>query len=319
MWHGSIGIGGLALLVCLGSAGCGQSSDSGESRAAAGTQTDAGGPGISGHSGSGGSGGQAGPGGAAGDTSGRGGNAADAGQPSNGGSSGQANPGGTAGDTTGSGGATGGQGGQPGGAVELSGVTNARQTGGLLATNGQRLRANVLIRSGHLGGLDSTGCAQFEALGIRTVIDLRDADDAAQTPDASCAVDTAVYYNADLPKLLPPSEQSYLDTLDAAEPVLGEIFSRLGATDGLPAIVHCVIGRDRASLVVALVLLSLGVPEDQVLLDFEQNQDSSVTVDPAWMAGVLARIDTAGGIDAYLTEHGVTNQELVALRTGALE
>ncbi len=216
-------------------------------------------------------------------------------------------------------GGAGGQSGVPGGPVELSGVTNARQTGGLTTADGQRVRDDVIIRSGHLGTLDSTGCAQFEALGINTVIDLREAANAAQTPDAECATSTAVYFNADLPRLLPPSEQVYLDTLDATEPVLDEIFAQLAAADALPVIIHCVIGRDRASLVVALVLLALGVPQDQVLADFEHNQDASVTVDPAWLNGVLQRIDAAGGIETYLGLHGVTSEQLTDLRAMALE
>jgi len=228
--------------------------------------------------------------------------------------------GGSAGTTTGAGGqGSGGDIGVTGGPVELSGVTNARQTGGLTTSSGQRVRDDVIIRSGHLGSLDSTGCDQFEALGINTIIDLRDAADAAQTPDAACATSTAVYFNADIPRLLPPSEQIYLDTLDAIEPVLDEIFAQLAAADALPVVIHCVIGRDRASLVTAIVLLALGVPEDQVLADFELNQDASVTTDAAWMSGVLQRIDDAGGIEAYLDLHGVTSAQLTALRTMALE
>ena len=77
------------------------------------------------------------------------------------------------------------------------------------------------------------------------------------------------------------------------------------------------IGRDRASLVMALVLLALGVPEDQVLADFEQNQEA--VVDAGWMTGVLDRIDLAGGIEAYLAQFGVTSQQLESLRAMALQ
>jgi protein-tyrosine phosphatase len=208
-------------------------------------------------------------------------------------------------------------GGAVGGAVALDGVVNARHTGGLTTTDGRVVRDFVLIRSGQLTSLSS--CAPLEALGIRTVIDLRAASAVATEPDAACVQSTTAYYNADLPKLLPPSEQVYLDTLDATEPKLADIFARLSADQALPAIIHCVIGRDRASLMMALVLLALGVPQDQVLADFENNQAEGTDVDPVWMSGVLARIEQAGGIEAYLAQYGVTVEMLASLRQMALE
>jgi len=202
-----------------------------------------------------------------------------------------------------------------GGPVELGPVTNARHTGGLTTSTGLAVRANVLIRSGQI--TDPAACPQLEALGVRTVVDLRAASAVQAEPDAACVVSGTNYYNADVPKLLPPGAEVYLQTLDALEPKLAEIFTRLSGNDALPAIIHCVIGRDRASLTMALVLMSLGVPREQVLADFENNQD--VDVDRAWMNGVLARIDQAGGIETYLSQHGVTEERLRALRTMALQ
>jgi hypothetical protein len=219
-------------------------------------------------------------------------------------------------DEDASGDASGGSG-TAGGAVALDSVVNARHTGGLTTADGRTVRDKVLIRSGQLTDLSS--CAPLEALGIRTVIDLRAASAVATEPDVACVQSTTAYYNADLPKLLPPSEQVYLETLDATEPKLADIFVRLSADQALPAIIHCVIGRDRASLVMALVLLALGVPQDQVLADFDSNQDEQTDVDPTWMSGVLARIEQAGGIEAYLMQHGVTSETLTGLRQMALE
>ena len=212
--------------------------------------------------------------------------------------------------------ASGGQVGTPGGPVQLDGVFNARQTGGLTTADGQRVRDNVLIRSGALTALTATGCEQLAALGVVSVVDLRAAAVVAQEPDAACVASTAAYYNADLPKILPPTVESYLQTLDATEPVLPAIYGHL-ADHGLPAVVHCVIGRDRASMMMAILLLSLGVPQAQVVADFETNQETDV--DASWLDGVLDRIEQAGGIDSYLASHGVTDAQLTALRGAALE
>ena len=204
-----------------------------------------------------------------------------------------------------------------GGPVSLDGVVNARQTGGLVTSDGRRVRQNVLIRSGQLSTLTADGCDAFEALGIRTVIDMRSASEVSSDPDAQCVHSAASYYDADVPKILPPSEQSYVQTLDALEPVLAEIFTRLAASEAVPAIIHCVIGRDRASLTTALVLMAIGVPVDAVLADMVHNQETEVQI--AWMNGVIDRVDQAGGIGVYLADQGVTEQQTDALREMALE
>jgi hypothetical protein len=130
---------------------------------------------------------------------------------------------------------------------------------------------------------------------------------------------STAYYLADLPKILPPSPTSYTQTLDAAEPKLAAIWGHLSGTDALPAIVHCVIGRDRASLLTAMLLLSLGVPQDQVVQDFVSNQDPTVSVEASWLQPMLDRVNAAGGIDAYLLSHGVTQAMLDQFRGMALE
>jgi len=205
-----------------------------------------------------------------------------------------------------------------GGPVELSGVFNARHTGGLIASNGKRVRDYVLIRSGELSGLDDTGCSQVEALDTQSVVDLRAAQAASDTPDADCATAGPSYYQADLPKRTNPSPDVYVEILHDVEPKLAAIFGHL-ADHGLPGIIHCVIGRDRAGLTTALVLLSLGVPEDQVLTDFVVNQDASVTTETAWLQAVLDEINGAGGIVTYLESQGVTAAQISALQDMVLE
>jgi hypothetical protein len=252
--------------------------------------------GVDGASGSG----QAGQGGYAGEPSVTGGAGGVAGQPGSGGS---------AGSTT-----------QPvGGPVDLPGVYNARNEGGLVTASGQRVKHQVLIRSGHLADLGSAGCQRLGDLGIRSVVDLRAAEDASATPDAPCVASTTKYYLADLPKILPPSAASYGQTLDAAEPKLAAIFAHLSAAQALPSVVHCVIGRDRASLVMAVLLLALGVPQSEVANDFVENQDASVDVDAAWLAPLFDRVSAAGGIEPYLLAHGVTQVMIDKLRSLALE
>jgi protein-tyrosine phosphatase len=206
-----------------------------------------------------------------------------------------------------------------GGAVVFPGVFNARNEGGYLTVSGQRIKHQVLIRSGHLADLGASGCQRFEELSIRSVLDLRAADDAASNPDAACVTQHASYTLVDLPKILPPSVDAYRQTLDATEPKLSIIFSKLSEDGALPAIVHCVIGRDRASLVSAVLLLALGVSQEDVKKDFVDNQDDTVHVEAAWLSPLLDRVDGAGGIEPYLLSHGVTQAMIERFRVQALE
>ncbi len=206
-----------------------------------------------------------------------------------------------------------------GGSVVLDSVFNTRQVAGLGTSDGKCIREKVLIRSGHLAALSTTGCGQVNVMGIRSVIDLRSSAETAAEPDASCILTATRYLHADLPKILPPTETSYKDTLDAAESKLDDIFAHLAVEGGLPVLVHCIIGRDRAGIVSSVLLRALGVPREQVVSDFVTNQDPSVSVQPSWMNAVMDRIDQAGGIDSYLQQHGVTAAQTAQLKSMALQ
>lgn len=227
-----------------------------------------------------------------------------------------AGTGGLAGEPTGDDGAGEGTTAAPGPVDLGAGVVNARKVGGLATASGQRVRAGALIRSGELS---QVACDRLQALGVVTVVDLRDATDAGANPDATCVTEDSRYFLADLPKILPPTAEAYLQTLDATEPKLDAIFTELTREGALPAVIHCVIGRDRASLTMALVLLGLGVPRADVERDFVENHDTAGSTSAEWMSGVFARIEAAGGIEAYLSAHGVTAEDLALLRAQALE
>jgi protein-tyrosine phosphatase len=48
----------------------------------------------------------------------------------------------------------------------------------------------------------------------------------------------------------------------------GELFARLADRGRLPAVIHCLGGKDRTGLTVALLLTALGVPREIVLDDY---------------------------------------------------
>jgi len=224
-----------------------------------------------------------------------------------GGSAGDANDAGVGGDGASS----------PGVWLELDGVTNARDLGGFAAADGKAVRWRVLMHGGDLSGLSAAGCEAWAALGVHTLVDVREAAEAAATPDAACA--TQGYHNVPLTKLLPPSEANYLQLLAGSGPAFAEIFALLAAPDALPFFHHCVIGRDRASVVSALILLALGVSEQDVVTEFLRSNDVGTTVEAAWIQAIIDEVAGQGGIESYLGSLGVTAAQLEALRAAALE
>lgn len=199
-----------------------------------------------------------------------------------------------------------------GGPVEIGGVFNARHVGQLIAGS-KRLRDHILMRSGDLSAITSAGCAMLDTLKVRAIIDLRDEPDLSNRPDAACGSTARAYVQVTLPKLLPPSVGNYNAMLDALEPKTAALFAALAVADG-PVLIHCVIGRDRAMLTTALVLLALGVEPRMVIMDAATNHDPSVTVDAAWFTGLVSRVQAAGGIEGYLAIHGVAAGQLAELR-----
>jgi hypothetical protein len=204
-----------------------------------------------------------------------------------------------------------------GGPVDIGGVFNARHVG-TLAAGSKHLRDHILIRSGDLYDITEAGCATLGNLNLRTILDLRDEPNLSNRPDPSCGNAERSNVKVTLPKLLPPNVDNYNATLDATEPKLSALFTALVAANG-PVLIHCVIGRDRATLTTALVLLALGVDEATVLADATTNQDPSVAVEATWFSGAITRIQGAGGIEPYLLQHGVTAAQLAELSSEMTE
>jgi protein tyrosine phosphatase (PTP) superfamily phosphohydrolase (DUF442 family) len=196
-------------------------------------------------------------------------------------------------------------------------VTNAREIGGYALTGGGFVDCGKIMRGGHLGNLSVDGCGEFSGLGIKTVIDLRMESERTQSPEAACVTDQATVINATLPKL-DPSADNYVALLDETGTVAA-LFEALGSSGSYPVYIHCVIGRDRASTMTALVLMALGAPDQTVVDEFDLNNDADVSVDTDYIQAVIDEIMNRGGIEAYLTFVGVTTAQLEVLRSEAIK
>lgn len=170
----------------------------------------------------------------------------------------------------------------------LGGVHNFRDYGGYRAASGM-LKRGLLFRSGQHAGAGAEDLDRIHALNLRTVVDLRgDAERAAMPcvrhPEFGAAVLFAPGETAGIE--LAPHEEAGAGIATAGEaraamtrlyenmpfrPVLVKSL-RLYMTalaDGQGAsLVHCLAGKDRTGLAVALVHDLLGVHPDDIMADY---------------------------------------------------
>jgi protein-tyrosine phosphatase len=172
----------------------------------------------------------------------------------------------------------------PGEAVAVDGAPNFRDIGGYEASDGRRVRSGRLFRSGMLAGVTDEGIATLGSLGIRTVIDLRtqvevDTFGPDRLPDDTRVVQIRIpSAGADpmviealktghfpyLPNLMSVNRAYITD--DAAE--FGELLTLLADPANVPAVFHCLGGKDRTGVSTALFLTILGVPWPTVRDDY---------------------------------------------------
>mgnify|MGYP003310113186 FL=1 len=165
-------------------------------------------------------------------------------------------------------------------------AANLRDLGGLATTDGRAVRTGRLFRSGHLCDLGVSGRATVDALGLRTIVDLRRPTEAAARPHPDlpdCKVvgisvsdddnEFAVVANAmvdpDAEPLGPDHITSYFrtlvtDRLDRYRPV----FEVATDPDRLPLLFNCTAGKDRTGVVAAVLLRILGVDDNTVMTDY---------------------------------------------------
>lgn len=180
----------------------------------------------------------------------------------------------------------------------LTGVRNFRDVGGLPTSDGRRVRQGVLYRSGHLAHATPQDTTFLSELGLHTIFDFRNsADQALEGPD----VELPGVRNLNIP-LTDPAEgadfwklvregdlarlRSALSEGQAAERMLlsyrtmitnrTEDHSRVLhslAEGGVPALMHCAAGKDRAGLSIAVTLLAIGVERDAIESDYLLSND----------------------------------------------
>jgi protein tyrosine/serine phosphatase len=237
--------------------------------------------------------------------------------------------------------------------LAIDGAYNVRDLGGLSAGGDRVVRRGLVYRSGDLGRLTAAGAGDLRALGVATIIDLRTTAE-VQRRGRFPFEDLGIAYRhrplldlsatepeaqlADLPSDV--LDQLYRHLAQQGSGNLALVLTWLAEEPTLPALVHCVAGKDRTGLVAAVLLGLVGVADVDIAADYalsqaalaafrsraeEQDGDAA-----AWLARVPRQLLEArpeamldllgwlrerhGSIEGYVRSIGVTNATIAALR-----
>lgn len=171
--------------------------------------------------------------------------------------------------------------------LELVGTHNVRDLGGTLIAAAGEINYHKIIRSANLIGITTADNQALYDYGVRTVIDLRSADEVQHDPD-NLTLTGIEYQNIPIFKISETdaahhsknkvqsgyeqmlNEYTQLVTSDYSQQAYYQIFQILLAnqTTQQSVLFHCLGGKDRTGIVALLFLGALGVDQDQIFADY---------------------------------------------------
>ena len=225
---------------------------------------------------------------------------------------------------------------------------NFRDVGGYAGLDGRTVSWRRLFRADSLHRLKGADLETFQALGVRTVIDLRrpfEVEEHGRVPHSdgldyrNLVVEHVDWESVDEPADLPHERwlaDRYLNFAEDGRAGLAAALGVIADPAAAPAVVHCMAGKDRTGVVCALTLSLLGVSDADVARDYaltevamasltayllktkpEAVQDKYHMFDCPQDAMLFFLDDLRGrhgSIEQYVREIGITAEQLADLR-----
>lgn len=174
--------------------------------------------------------------------------------------------------------------------LELGGVRNTRDLGGLETADGRSVRSGSLVRSGEIDHIDQAGRDLLDEMDVETIIDLRTAKEAAHpavwpegTGPRRIAVPLMENQTGEIAEMRRRidsgtataewMDQEFRDSFGTI-PIeypdqLRQVFDvLLENPEGEAVLFHCSGGKDRTGVTTVLVLTALGVTRSEIEKDF---------------------------------------------------
>ena len=167
-------------------------------------------------------------------------------------------------------------------------VMGLRDLGGLQATDGRRVRHGMLYRGSALVGLANEQKELVDGFGLRFILDLRAAGEAAgkedYVPSGASYLRIGGMYDEEgaevdfspagierIAEAIAQDPSTFMRQLYASmmfgNPAVHELVRRFVAGEA-PLYFHCTAGKDRTGVCAAVLLTMLGVPDDEIVREF---------------------------------------------------
>jgi len=221
--------------------------------------------------------------------------------------------------------------------LNLAGASNFRDLGGYLTRDGRTVRWRQIFRSNHLARLTDNDAAILRALGVKSAFDFRGTGERAE---ALCGLSEITVHSLPVEPTVVAAlraiaasgtpltadhavevmRDSYRSYVQQNTPRYRTLFSHL-LEDRAPLVIHCTAGKDRTGFACALILHTLGVPDEVISEDYlltnqyyrrDPNSSSDLpehvkqvlgSVQAAFLAAAFEAIDADyGDLDTYLRD-----------------
>ena len=219
--------------------------------------------------------------------------------------------------------------------LNLAGASNFRDLGGDATKDGRTVRWRQIFRSNHLAHLTDDDAVVLRSLGFKSAFDFRGSVERAE---ALCRMPEITVHSLPVEPTVVAAlraiaaggtplstdhavevmRDSYRSYVQQNTPRFRTLFAHL-LEDRAPLVIHCTAGKDRTGFACALILHTLGVPDEVISQDYlltnqfyrrDPNSSSDLpdhvkqvlgSVQPAFLGAAFEAIDADyGSLETYL-------------------
>ena len=208
--------------------------------------------------------------------------------------------------------------------MDIDGVKNMRDVGGLVTTDGKTIQYGIMYRSAHFDSITEKGKEQIKRLGVKTDIDLR-----GESNTVSPLGENVRRLNYNAPYYVDEADGNGIQCgLNGAESYVKEFvkeFKACADPDNYPIGFHCSLGRDRTGTLAAMLYAVSGVSRYDIVKEYELSWLSTAAANNAFIqTGAINKLcDFIESKDGetfkdkacnFLLSIGVTQAELNSVR-----